>query len=480
MLFQSTAAIMVSLWFFLVLSTCSFAWTTGETGTGSEGWALDDSGRKFFAIGLWGIPGYTFTRGLDEPAGNENAFREQTSPFNLLIVQSGFQKPYMFRNETVFMAGCSEFNWSFSEKGYTGPVPLPPNDIPPNGAGVSFNRMQSIMKQLDALKPYIRRTIVDPARDAYRNTGFIHFIMDEPDRGQSGWYWPPELIQAYHDIVREDAPGQLTFIDLGGTISANRYFYETLFGPGLKTGTNPDRGECFPGDMSTYDYTFDGTSLYEYRRGLFGRGRWVERPDSAFAYAFFENVSRTSKAYRNASDIIGVNSYGVFRDYPETAGEVVDAIRNGCGPAKPVWLFYDASAAAKPRGMSYEEYAGLIRCQVYTAIIHGSTGVLFYAFDLNESAIREYWPFIFVLARALDEQRVLFELPETGRSRDTAYHRPGYDHIHYSIRTDPRGTRFLIASNTDRNAAHTIAVEGFPERELSPLGVAVVTADGSF
>jgi hypothetical protein len=204
----------------------------------------------------------------------------------------------------------------------------------------------------------------------------------------------------------------------------------------------------------------------------------VQKPDSVFTRVWFENVSRTSRAYRNSSDIAGVNSYRVFRDYPETAGETVDAIRNGCGSGKPVWHFYDASAVSKPRDMSYGDYFALVRCQMYTSIIHGATGVLFYAFDLDRTATREYWPLLRGLARTFETQRELFELPETGHSWDTAYHSPGYNHIHYSIRSDGMGVRVLIVSNTDCHEPHTVKVEGFPNVELPPLGVAVVSARG--
>jgi hypothetical protein len=344
--------------------------------------------------------------------------------------------------------------------------------------GIPYERMRAIRGSLDLLRPYIRETVVDQVLAAHPGNGLIHFIADEPDRGRAGWFWPPELLHAYNDIVRETAPGQLTYIDFGGSLKGNRLYYEQRFGPGLRTGTEPVWGACSPENMSTYDYTHDGEPVYEYRRGRFGRGSWVERPDSLFARCFFQNVSRTAEAYRNASDICGVNAYGEFRDYPELAGEIVDAIRAGCGPSKPVWPFFDASAVAQSRNMDDESYVALVRCQIYTAIIHGATGVLFYAADLPADAARNFWPLIRDLADTLADQRGIFESAEVARGWDTRYHEPGYDHLHWTVRADSRGNRWLIAANTSRTATRTLAVEGFPAVDIEPLGVAVLSVAG--
>ena len=89
----------------------------------------------------------------------------------------------------------------------------------------------------------------------------------------------------------------------------------------MKRGINSFGGEGSPDNLGTYNIAYDGTPQYVYHRNWLGIGTWIQQPDSLFTSAFYENTARTAYAYRNASDIIGVNTYKVFREYPETAGE---------------------------------------------------------------------------------------------------------------------------------------------------------------
>lgn len=170
-----------------------------------------------------------------------------------------------------------------------------------------------------------------------------------------------------------------------------------------------------------------------------------------------------------------MNSYKVFREYPETTGETVDAIKAGCGINKPVWLFFDAAADQKPSWMSYEEYAQLIKCQAYTSIVHGATGVYFYAFTDSKDMISVYWPLIKALAGELQGYRNILELPVVKQKWDTGYHRQFYSHLHYSIRSSgTSGKTYLIATNTDREDSILVNVEGFRKFTLEPLEIRVL------
>jgi len=449
----------------------TFSWSTGKLKTDTEGWVLDDNGKKFFAIGLWGIPNYTFVRNGEEPAGNDSLFVEETMNFNLILIQCNYQKPYMRHPGKIFSSGVSTFQWMLSEAGYTGTVELFRDDNPSNDTILHYHRMKSLRDNIYSLQSYIQTEIVDYINASFATFSLIHCIMDEPDTGRRGWYWPPTVLQVYNNHVHTKAKDGLTYIDLGGNICANRFFYEKAFGDTFKVGTAPDSGECSPDNMDTYNFASDGTSLYTYSRA----NKWIRRPISVFRRLFFENVRETAAAYRNCADVFGYNSYQVFREFPETAGETVDAIKAGCGNDKPVWLFFDAAAHQKPPGMSYVEYARLIKCQVYTSIVHGATGVYFFAFTESDDVISEYWPLIKALAGELQEYCNIFMMPIVNQSWDTAYHHKSYNHLHYSVRSSGTGEKtYLIATNTALKDSIQVNIEGFPQFTLEPLGIQIL------
>ncbi|MFC1550983.1 hypothetical protein ACFL6P_00320 [Candidatus Latescibacterota bacterium] len=469
-------AVLSAVLFGVCSSWAAIAWTLGERGTDAAGWALDDSGGKFFAVGIWGIPGYTFLRNTAdtaEPAGNDAAFTAVTAPYNTIVMQSGYRKSYMNARDPLFMSGLSTMQWMMSSEGYSGETPLAADSLPITGSTIHFDRMNSIRENAGAVRQYFAGMVIPHIEENFRGTNLVHFIMDEPDTGRRGWFWSPEIMKAYHDAVHERSPDRLTYIGLGGSIGGNRYFYEKLFGNVFKVGTDPARGECSPEYMDTYNYAFDGTPQFEYISGLFIKNRWRKKPPSALTHVFYENVRQTAAAYGTACDVIGWNTYNEFRDFPEAAGETVDAIKDACGRSKPVWLFFDGAANNKPSEMSYGDYGKLVACQVYTSIIHGATGALFFAF----SAPEEYMRNITALAENLGEHSSIFKLPETANRWDTAYHSEAYDHLHYSIRTEPGGKSYLIASNTSAVSPYTVNVGGFRDFELEPLGFAVVGAE---
>jgi len=458
----------------------SYSWSIGKANSDNEGWALINDNEKFFAVGLWGIPHYTFTKEDTEPKNNEKLFTSETENFNFIHIQKDFQKQYMQLTGKIISTGLTTFRWYLSERGYIGNVDLYTDDDPSNDSIIHYKRMKSIRGKADSLETYIKTEIADSLIAGFDSYNFIHFIMDEPDTGGRGWYWHPDVLKIYHDYVHEQNTNNLTYLDLGGNICGNRFFYEKAFGDTFKIGTNPDTGECSPENMDTYNYASDSTSVYTYRRRWIFKDIWTRRPNSYFIHKFCNNVKETAAAYKNVSDVLGVNSYSVFRDYPEVAGETVDAIKVGCGSDKPVWLFFDAAADQRPRSMSYTDYFKNIKCQVYTSIVHGATGAFFYAITDSEPVKTHYWPKIKSLAKDLQDRRYVFEMPVVNQYWDTQYHLPDYDHLHYSIRsTDKEKNIYLIATNTDKKNTLKVKISGFPEFTLEPLGVKIIEKDGA-
>jgi len=458
----------------------SYSWSIGKADSYNKGWALINNNEKIFAIGLWGIPYYTFTKKGAEPKNNGTLFTSETDDFNLIHIQRDFQKPYMQSTGKIVSTGLTTFRWYLSESGYTGNIDLYTDDEPSNDSILNYERMKSIREKTDSLEIYIETEIVDSLIADFDGYNFIHFIMDEPDTGGRGWYWHPDLLKIYNDYVHEQNTNNLTYLDLGGNICGNRFFYEKTFGDTFKVGINPNNGECSPDNMDTYNYASDSTSVYAYRRRWIFKDIWARRPNSYFIHKFYDNVKETASAYKNASDVLGVNSYSVFRDYPEVAGETVDAIKAGCGSDKPVWLFFDAAADQKPRSMSYADYFKNIKCQVYTSIVHGATGAFFYAITDSEPVKTHYWPKIKSLAKDLQEKQYIFVMPVVDQYWNTKYHLKDYEHLHYSIRSSGKEKNvYLIATNTNKNKSLEVAIKGFPEFTLEPLGFKIIEKDGA-
>jgi len=44
----------------------------------------------------------------------------------------------------------------------------------------------------------------------------------------------------------------------------------------------------------------------------------------------------------------------------------------------PLWIYFDGNGYARPASVTPEAYLKSVECQIYTAIVHGATGILFW------------------------------------------------------------------------------------------------------
>ena len=132
----------------------SYSWSIGKADSYNKGWALINNNEKIFAIGLWGIPHYTFTKKDTEPKNNGTLFTTETENFNLIHIQKDFQKPYMQSTGKIVSTGLTTFRWYLSENGYTGNIDLYTDDDPSNDSILNYERMKSIRENNQCLKQF--------------------------------------------------------------------------------------------------------------------------------------------------------------------------------------------------------------------------------------------------------------------------------------------------------------------------------------
>ena len=432
-----------------------------------DGWALKN-GERFFAVGAWGIPKYTFSTRPDANDSLKVIFEEQTNPFNMVYVQYGREKAYM-ASKTIF-TGHAHLRWRFG-KGYTGDREIFLKDK--DKGFVSYAQMRDILGNLDAYRPYIRK-IATEIDGRFTKKGFdtVWLLADEPDNGSYSWMMYPEILEVFREesaAVSENRP--LTIVDLFGNIRGNKYLFEQNLKKTTPDGNMPvklplatsfsEQNRSFPGfqgseaDLHSFHTAYDGEPSYELKDG-----KWKRRSLSYFRSKYYQNVLETGKAYKNTSDVLAINAYSDFLAYPEMAGEAVDALREGAGDDKIIWMFYDGQANTRFGGghnrkdEDYRAYIKQIKVQAYTSIAHGATGVLFWATG-GEVTNNAYWKYVREFAGELQQQSGIFKGTLDTKSVINM-------HLHVALFTDTKGVRWLLAVNTDRKNRQSLRLDGWP------------------
>lgn len=427
-----------------------------------EGWAYRNS-EKFFAIGIWGIPKYNFILNtVDTSNENKSIFQETAEIFNLIYTQLAREQEYM--SNSLLFTGASAFRWKML-KGYSGnhAYKLDLND---NGE-LDYKEMQFFKNNLNNYyKTYIKTAVVSEIKERLKSYDYIWFLMDEPDTGGRGWVWYPSILQAYHNAVKELADSALTFVDLFGTIRGDRLLYElkyiekfNLLPDDLPSGTDSTLMQGDPNWLDSYLYSSNGTPVYVFDKHT---NSWKPQAINKFKDQYYSNVYKIATMYNTVADIIGVNCYTDFLFYPDAAGIVVDAIKAACGKDKPVWLFFDGAAHQKRESMSFDDYAQVIKCQIYTSIVHGASGVLFWS---KTDTDPKYWKLVKQLAIELDINSSIFKGIEIESRRVNS--------IHYSIRVTQSNKKYAIIVNTDFNHSFPFILKN-KSIILKPLEVKII------
>ncbi len=375
----------------ILLLVTSFVCKAQEsTWSVKDGWVMKsnpDTGKeeKFFAIGLWGVPGYTFNKlsvedESDKYPDNKDQFLNKIKHFNLFYIQLNFGKEYM--NNVMKMAGTIEIPWFLKEEYFD-------KKGDSNEAYYMMRRLVSEKKSKSTrLQKTINTAIDYTLREVKDSKDFIWAPFDEIATGYQSWAWPSEVTDMVYDEIKNRTPNKLVYIDLLGSSSpyGNTFLFEQYYYNKRQKKLPPTppfyalQKTSKRESLNDFFVTHEGKSIMENRNGVW---RIDEMPTKDLENIWHENVKLTAKGYKKSGDIFGINSFQHLRDNPKLAGVTVEAIKKGAGEEAPVWLFFDSNGYAKPSLESTESYIRKIKCQIYTSIVHGATGVLFWS-DLRK------------------------------------------------------------------------------------------------
>jgi len=179
---------------------------------------------------------------------------------------------------------------------------------------------------------------------------------------------------------------------------------------------------------------------------------------------WFENIKICAAGFKNSGDVFGINAFRDFVAYPILSGITVDAIKAGINPNIPVWLYFDGNGYAKSPKVSTEDYVKNVKCQMYTSIVHGATGILFWN---DRSKKPEVFDAIAPVVKEMKDNVKIFVLKTVETKAD--------NDLHYVIKQKDSKHKYIIATNTSLTNTLPINVKGVNKKSLKPLEVYVAS-----
>lgn len=428
-----------------------------------NGWVMRKSPQsshyeKFFAIGLWNMPGYT----VDAMENNPDAYRknakeylDKTSLYNLVYMAPGNTKD---NQERVEITGSIGFYNTLNE--YQNKIPgikkghdsdyAKRRYVKENVNGTQFvNMLDSLIKQTVLLNGSVDH-IWAPI-DEIANGG-----------GGSGWCWHPTVGEKIKERIKIQEKNTLIYTDLMGVGRGNTYLFEQDYLKSHKSmpitppyealGKNAKIMKERP--LLGFSRSHDQKPVY-----IEGTAYYTEYELETLKTLFFENIKLCSKDYKGCGDVFGINAFIDFNTYPVLAGVTVDAIKAGIGKDTPVWPFFDGNGYAKPSDMSAEDFVLLLKCQIYTSIIHGATGVLFWNDRSNTPEV--FNALDWVVRELTDNLNIIYMDTQESKSSDD---------LHYMIKADNK-KKYIIASNTSKTDTIELNIPNVDKKNLKPLEV---------
>lgn len=128
----------------------------------------------------------------------------------------------------------------------------------------------------------------------------------------------------------------------------------------------------------------------------------------------------------------------------------------------PVWLYFDGNAYARPSSVTIPTYIRTVKCQIYTSLVHGATGILFWN-DLTKPT--DAFVALQPMLQELKKDLPLIELPTVDRKIA--------GDLHLMVKQDAAGKKYLIATNTSKTNRVGLPIRVTGKTELAPLEVFV-------
>ena len=432
--------------------------------TGKDGWVLrkapgEKHYEKFFAVGLWNIPGYTKSA-MEEDAAlyrrNASPYLSQSSNYNAVYLSPGSDP---VAGKRIEVTGSIAFHEAL--KAYQTTIP-----------GISNGKDRDYQARQYMKNHAGSRDFTDMLDKAIDNVirssqagDHIWAPIDEITGGGagSGWGWSPEVGEKIRERIHKREPHTLIYTDLVGISRGNTFLFEQLYlknhkamphdvpyealGQGAKI--LPER------PLLGFVQAYDGSPVY-----VNGTADYTDYDLPTLRRFFYENLKISARHFRKCSDVFGINSFIDCNTYPVLAGIAVDGIKAGAGKDTPVWIFFDGNGYAQPSHQNAAAFVQNLKCQIYTSIIHGATGIMFW----NDRSLS---PDVFnALEPVIEEVQQyaghLFKAPTIACSYE--------GDIHYIIKETSDGSRTIIAANTHPQTPATLSY-GSLHHQMKPYEV---------
>ncbi len=448
----------------LVLMAQQSSWSSDQ-----DGWILrkkagSNKYEKFFAICLWNVPGYTRTKSTDPDSVKSNIklFLEKTKYYNMKF--AGSDTPKDFKSELIPFISQPNFPAVFRQ--YLDKVP----SINADPVASPYLRSQYIRKDInnpklkEALDSMINQLCKKNSGNDYGWAPIDEIIQ----AGASGkWNWPACVGDIIYERIKHKQKDALVFTDLMGVGRGNSYLFELLY---LKTHSampdNPpmellskEARECVKNPLLGFRMAYDGSPVYEFKNGDY---RYKEYDFETLKRLWFENVKICSAGFKNSGNVFGINAFRDFFAHPVLSGITVDAIKAGISSEMPVWLYFDGNGYAKESDVSAEDYIKNVKCQMYTSIIHGATGVLFWN---DKSKPTGVFDGLAPVLKEMNDNVKIFVLKTMETKID--------NDLHYMIKAKNNKQKYIIATNTSLTETLPINIKGLNKKSLKPLEVFV-------
>lgn len=443
--------------FLIALCSCGLSMVAVAKGnslwrTSSDGWVLrkvpgDKNYHKYFAIGVWNIPGYTHEAMEDDTELYRRSafpYLEQSECYNMVYLPPGKGNVPGNRVEVVGSVGFYKALLKCQSE-VSGLTQGKDRDYAVRHYLQAHAESPEFVKMLDETVHKIITT--------GHGSDHIWAPIDEIVGGGAGngWCWSPQVGNAIKKSILRQEPHALVFTDLVGISRGNSYLFERRYlqthrqmpetppyealGEGAKQ--LPER------PLLSFVQAYDGSPVY-----VSGTTDYVEYDLPTLRRFFYENLKICVRDYRGCGDVFGINSFIDCNNYPVLAGVVVDGIKAGVGAKTPVWIFFDGNGYAQPSGQDAAAFVKNLKCQMYTSIIHGATGVMFWNDrSLPPDVFKALEPVVMEIAK----QVPVFE----GRTLLTHFE----GDVHYMVKRVAGGKRVLIAANTSTSNSAPLVFE---------------------
>lgn len=419
---------------------------------------LTSKEEKFFGIGLWHVPGYTLTENNYTDVTHYDDFKERTASSNIVIIDSRYLKSYM--NEKILMIG----NFSATLHGYLDKITALPKSSDKDYYRTQYLKGNANNPELiEAFDNEVRRIV-----NKYPEFERAYFPIDEIALGGvAKWFIPPVIGEKMYESIKKRETNPIVLVDLMGHGRGSTFFFEQNY---LKThasmpvkppydllseGTNAQK--TYP--LLGFSQAYDGTPVYKF--DLNGNYSYENLNIETLKRIWYENVRQIASAYQKNGNVFSINAFRDFYANPILAGVTTDAMKDGL-KEKPIWLYFDGNGYAKPANVTPENYVKNVKCQIYTSIVHGATGIFFWN-DWSKTAI--VFDNLLPVLKELNENLYMIYFHTIERKIESD--------LHVMIKRDGNGGKYIIATNTSKTNDAALNVHGVEKKKLNPLEVYV-------